>query len=269
MNNREVKRRIASVKETVKITRAMYAISVAKMVKAKSALPLTEQFYENALSIMEKAASSSAPYFAERGSKTAFIVIGSDKGLCGDYNQRVFEKAQEVMRQVSEKFLFTVGSVTKEMLAKVGLEADVEFLHSAEDPSPESAYSMAEDLLNLYEEGLLDRVLLVYSKATANHSEPVVKSLLPYIAEQNLPAPQEGITESAVRKSVYEYLAGALYNGLWSSSLSEHIARVKAMMQATKNGEAMIADLTAKYNKIRQESITRSLQDAACSDQGL
>lgn len=260
MNNREIKRRIASVKETVKITRAMYSISVAKMLKGRAVLPASEEFYQESEAVLRRLAASSAPYFEQRGRKVAFIVIGGDKGLCGDYNQRVFETARDAMRKCDERYLFTVGSVVRDMLAKAGMEADVEFLHSAENPSPEASFSMAADLMNLYEEGMLDEIRLVYSRVTGNRSEVRAVKLLPYSAEGVLPEIREK-SEETVRRAAYQYLAAAMYHALVSSSLAEHLARVRAMPQATENGEKMIADLTAKYNKIRQESITRALQD--------
>ena len=266
MNNREIKRRIASVKETVKITRAMYSISVAKVLKGRAALPAADAFLDRATLLLERIAASSSDYFRERGERTAFIVIGGDKGLCGDFNQRVSEKAAQALKEKEERSLFTVGTVVRESLAKAGFEADVEFLHSAENPAPEAAYSMAADLMNLFDEGLLDEVRLVYSVVAGNHSEPIVRTLLPYHAEGKSTPLREGVTEGAVARAVYQYLAASLYEALLSSSLAENLARVKAMPQATENGEKMIADLTAKYNKVRQESITRALQDAALFD---
>ena len=103
---------------------------------------------------------------------------------------------------------------------------------------------------------------------TGNRSEVLVKTLLPYAPKESLPLPLEGVTEGALARAIYQYLAGAIYHALISSALAENLARVKAMPQATENGEAMIAELTAKYNKIRQESITRALQDVGSSDNG-
>lgn len=268
MNGREIKRRIASVKETVKITRAMYSISVAKTIKGRTVLPPASAFYDRCRSLMERFAATESPYFLKRGEKVAFIVIGGDKGLCGDYNQRICEYALAEMKKVSERFLFTVGTVTRDMLAKAGIEADMEFLHSAENPTPEAAYAMAADLMNLYDEGMLDEIRLLFSEVTDSHSEPISLTLLPFLTEQAAPLPREGIKEGAVKRGVYQYLAAALYRALVSASLAEHLARVKAMPQATENGEEMIANLTAKYNRMRQEGITRALQDASPSDSG-
>ena len=263
MNNREIKRRIASVKETVKITRAMHAISVAKMMKGRALLPVAERFEKACRDVMDSIAYAPYPYFKDAGDRIAFIVIGGDKGLCGDYNARVFECAYEALSRTQDRYLFTVGSVVRDMLGKAGMEADMEFLHSAENPSPEASYSMAADLINLFDEGMLDEIYLVYSKVTDSHYEPIVERLLPYLPKGEGSLPQEGVTEQTVKRAIYQYLSAAIYRALISSALAEHLARVKAMPLATENGEAMIADLTAKYHKVRQESITRAMQDVS------
>ena len=267
MNNREIRRRIASVKETVKITRAMYSISVAKMTRARAALPAADRFYDNSYRLLRGLTFYPSPFFSERGKRAAFIVIGGDKGLCGDYNQRLFERAYEALRTREERSLFIVGGVAREMLAKVGIEADVEFLHTAESPSPEASYSMAADLMNLYREDMLDEVFLVYSKVEVDHSVVPVERLLPFASAEVSPF-AEPITEGTVDRAVYEYLSAAIYRALISSSLSEHFARVLAMPQATENGEKMIAELTSEYNKARQESITRALADVGSHKNG-
>ena len=84
MNSREIRRRIASVKETVKITKAMYSISVAKTMKGKRILPDAKRFFdENRRVFSEIACLSGASYFRARGERAAFVVIGGEKGLCG------------------------------------------------------------------------------------------------------------------------------------------------------------------------------------------
>jgi len=266
VNNREVKRRISSVKETVKIYRAMYSISVARMIKCRAALPIAERFYHTSGDLLSRLTDRPMDFFRERGHRTAFIVIGGDKGLCGDYNEKIALYAASLLRAAEEKYLFTVGSVTRDMISKYGFAPDVEFLHSADNPSPEAAFSMAADLMNLYEEGMLDEVRLVYSDVVDNRPVPVSERILPFLGtsealrDETEPL-RETPTEGAVRRSLYTYLASALYRALILASLAEHLSRVRAMPQATENAEKMIADLTAKYNKIRQESITRALQD--------
>lgn len=260
MNNREIKRRIESVKETVKITRAMFAISMAKLTRARSRIPAADRFYECSRRILGGLSYTASPFFEERGKRAAFIVIGGDKGLCGDYNQKLFERAYQALRTREERYLFIVGGAARERLSKVGIEADVEFLHSAESPSPEASFSIAADLINLYREEMLDEVFIVYSRVEGDHSVVPVERLLPFDREEATPFYEE-MTESTVDRAVYEYVAAAIFRALVSSSVAEHFARVLAMPEATENGEKMISELTSEYNKARQESITRALAD--------
>ena len=260
MNNHEIKRRIESVKETVKITRAMFAISMAKLRRARGTFPFADRFYEESLRILKRVSFAPSPFFKERGKRAAFIVIGGDKGLCGDYNQRLFESAVKALKTREERYLFIVGGAARDRLSKVGIEADVEFLHSAENPSPEASFSIAADLMNLYREDMLDELFLVYSAVEGDHTCVPVRRLLPF-TPTDAPPFEEAVTEQTVDRAVYEYLAAAIYRALVSASLSEHFSRVLAMPQATENGEKMIAELTTIYNKARQESITRALAD--------
>ena len=268
MNNREIKRRIASVTETVKITRAMYSISVAKMTRAKAALTTADRFYQTAGNLLKNVAAASSDYFVDRGERTAFIVIGGDKGLCGDYNLALFDRAYKELRATEERFLFIVGGIVKDMLSKAGIEADVEFLHSAENPSPEVSYSMAADLMNLYRDGLLDRIELIYSTVEGGRSVVKKQRMLPFIADKKVDLPVGGVSDMAVERAVYEYLSASLYRGLICASYAENFARMLAMPQATENGEKMISELTSEYNKARQEGITRALADVGSRMKG-
>ena len=270
MNSREIRRRIASVKETVKITKAMYSISVAKTMKGKRILPDAKRFFEeNRRVFSEIACLSGASYFRARGERAAFVVIGGEKGLCGDYNQRVFESARAELLRKKERYLFTVGTLIRELLNKGGFDVDVDFLHSAESYAPESAYAMAADLISLYDEDMLDEIYLIYSRVEGNHSVVACEKLLPFDKGDARYEQSEPLSEEVVLKALLHYLSASIYHALVSSALAENLARVKAMSQATKNGEEMIADLTAKYNKVRQETITRALQDVGSADQAI
>ncbi len=269
MTNREIKRRIVSVKETVKITKAMYAISVAKMTKARGAI-VSAEAYKHACEEMIRSVAVSAsvkdPYFTERGARAGFLVIAGDKGLCGDYNTKVFERAMRAIEEKTEKYIFTVGSVTREAFHKAGIAVDIEFLNSAESPSPETAESLMSDVLYLFESDMLDEVYVVFTEVKGNASEVVLKKLLPIPVEEGEKTLIEPGAFELLPRAVGTYLSSFIYYALISSSLAENLARVKAMSQATDNGEKMIAALTAKFNRLRQEGITRDLQDARMSD---
>lgn len=269
MTNREIKRRIGSVKETVKITKAMYSISVAKMLRAKEVVPKAEAYKaasEEMLSLVARSMAAKEPYFAPRGDRAGFLVIAGDKGLCGDFNQKVVECAMRAIREKTERYVFTVGSVTRESFRKAGVSPDIEFLNTAENPSPETASSIASDILYLFESDMLDEIWFVFTEVKENGAEVALKRVLPFAASEGEAVLIEPSESDLLPKAMERYLSAFVYYALISSSLAENLARVKAMPQATNNGEKMIAALTAKYNRLRQESITRALQDAGVSD---
>ena len=263
MTNREIKRRITSVKETVKITKAMYSISVAKMMGVRASLDAATRYADGMKGIMDvvSAAFPQGNYFSERGERTGFIVISSDKGLCGDYNAAIFEKAKEELRSTKESSIFTIGSVVRDMLSKNGLEADVEYLRASAVHGTSEA--IAKDICDLYDSDMLDVVKIVYTASAT--SGVVVERLLP-IARGTASVEIEPKNHATMRKCVCEYIAARVRQALLASSLAEHTIRARVMSQSTDNAEEMIEDLTAKYNRIRQESITRALQDVSGAD---
>lgn len=269
MTNREIKRRILSVRETVKITKAMHLISVAKMTRARASIPPAYAYNRASISLLSDvvaSASEESIYLGKKGKRAGFLVIAGDKGLCGDYNQKVFEAALDEIKRKEESYVFTVGSVTRELFRKAGISVDVEFLNSAESPSPETAFSIASDVLYLFENDMLDEIYAVYTEGEKNPSEIRVKRLLPYSEREGKRAESIPNTDDLLRSAVVNYLSAFIYYAILSSSLAENIARIKAMSQATENGKKMIESLTAKYNRLRQEGITRALQSTSTSE---
>ncbi|MBP5405174.1 MAG: F0F1 ATP synthase subunit gamma [Clostridia bacterium] len=264
MTNREIKRRLSSVRETVKITKAMYSISMAKMMAAKSALAEAEKYRDGCLSVLRSLSPSfsESSFFRRKGKRIGFLVIAADKGLCGDHNTLVFQKAEKEMSSAEEKYIFTMGSVLHDLFSKAGKEIDMEYLRFS--ASYAAAENVADDLLYLYEKDLLDEVKVVYADGVAK--EIRVVTLLPFEEKGDRALEVFPKSRETLVKCVRNYLISALRYMLVSASLAENKARARIMSQSTDNAEEMIKDLTAEYNRIRQESITRALQDASVTD---
>ena len=251
------------MQETLKITKAMYSISVAKMIAARSALPAAMEYRDTCARIL-RSVSASFPkdrFFVRRGARTGYLVIGADKGLCGDYNALIFAKAKESIDRTEEKYIFTVGNVAREWFKKAGYEVDMEYLRASTSYSAASA--IAEDMLLLYENDMLDAIEVIYTDSGENVVS--VLPLFPLEAGRDV-VETEPLTPSALRKCVKEHLIASLRYTLVSAALAEHTARARIMSQSTDNAEEMIGELTAKYNRARQESITRALQDGYAAD---
>lgn len=264
MTNREIKRRILSVRETVKITKAMYSISVAKMIAAKSALADAERYRDGCLSVLRSLAPafSESPFLYREGKRVGFLVIAADKGLCGDHNLAVFERAKAEIAAAEERYLFTMGNVLHDLFTKAGYEIDMEYLRFSS--SYTAAETIADDVLYLYEKDMLDEVKVVYADGAAN--EVRVVTLLPFEEVGKSPVEVFPKSQATLLKCVRNYMISSLRYALVTSALAENKARARMMSQSTDNAEEMIKDLTAKYNRVRQESITRALQDASVTD---
>jgi len=266
VTNREIKRRIVSVQETVKITKAMYSISMAKMIAAKAALPAAIEYRDVCARIL-RTVSASFPkesFFLQKGERTGFLVIAADKGLCGDHNVQVFECAKAAIDQTEERYIFTVGNVALDSFTKAGYAVDMEYLRAS--TSYAAASAIADDMLLLYENDMLDTIKVVYTEA--GKSAVTVETLLPIEAGEEK-VEIEPFTPSSLHHCVREHLIATLRYMLMSSSLAEHTARARIMSQSTDNAEEMIGELTAKYNRARQESITRALQDGRVTDKSI
>ena len=258
MTNREIKRRIGTVKETMKITDAMYSISMAKTVSTRASLEAADRYDGVTARMMENVAGAfpDHPLFKERGARTGYIVVTSDKGLCGDYNQLVADRAREEILSAEERYVFTVGSTGRDMLAKSGIEADAEYLRGTAVHT--TSESVARDMLDLYMGDMLDVVKVVYTDVKGQAD--ATKTILPIrVSPRHVEV--DPLVPSTAEKCALRYLTARMRAVLLNAALSEHVARARVMSQATDNAEEMIGDLTAKYNRARQESITRALQD--------
>jgi len=273
----DIRHSIRSISDTEQITRAMHLISTSKMQKAINKYESNHVHFERVQSTLKDIFTHSHdlhhPYIGEsEHGRAAYVVIAADKGLCGGYNHNVLNFALELMQQSEERYILTVGQVARAFFERRGYMIDVEFLHVSQNPSLYNARNITNDILELYDNGLMEEVYVVY---TQFHSplkqEPKAIKLLPlsmsnlegvdteiqYTAEMNYhPTPRE-----VFDVLVPQYIIGLVYGCLVQSYASEHCARMTAMESATNNAEEMITDLTKKYNRARQAAITNEISE--------
>lgn len=273
----DIKHSIRSISDTEQITRAMHLISTSKMKKAISKYESNHVHFERVQSALKDIFAHSHdlhhPYIGEsEHGRAAYVVIAADKGLCGGYNHNVLNYALELMKESEEKYILTVGQEARAFFDRRGYMIDVEFLHVSQNPSLYNARNITKDILELYDNGLMDEVYVVYTQFhSVLKQEPKVLKLLPlsmsnfedvntetqYSAEMNYhPSPKE-----VFDILVPQYIIGLVYGCLVQSYASEHCARMTAMENATKNAEEMISDLTKKYNQARQAAITNEISE--------
>jgi F-type H+-transporting ATPase subunit gamma len=276
-NMGDIKHSIHSISETEQITRAMHLISTSKMRKAIAKFESNRIYYERVLStikdILLHTRDISHPYIGESdGKRAAYIVIAADKGLCGGYNHNVLELALRHMQENEERYILTVGQEARAFFDRRGYMVDVEFLHVSQNPSLYNARNITIDILELFENNIMDEVYIVYTHfISALKQEPIVQKLLPlsmsglrgveteatYTAELNYhPSPKE-----VFDTLVPQYIIGFVYGCLVQSYASEQCARMTAMESATDNAEKMIDNLTKEYNRARQQAITKEISE--------
>lgn len=281
-NTREIQKRMKSIKDTMKITNAMYMISSSKLRGAKQKLEDTEPyFYSLQMAIsrfLRHTPDTKSRYFDQREDireeekKRGYIVITADKGLAGAYNHNVIKMAHELFEQGKNNKLFVVGELGRQYFAKEGLEVDTEFKYTVQNPSLHRARVITDRIMELYDAGELDEIYVVYTKMENAFTMNADKiKLLPLKKEdfmQRVPIDiyQEEIKVEPSMEAILEHVApnfvtGIIYGTLVESFASEQNSRMMAMQTATDSAKAMLQELSIQYNRVRQAAITQQITE--------
>jgi F-type H+-transporting ATPase subunit gamma len=272
----EIKHHIRTIKETEQLTRAMHLISIAKMRKAQLLYQknhLYERRVRSALKdILLHSKDIRHPFLQHaRRDRVAYVVIAGDKGMCGSYNNNVLNLAVEDMQDKKEKYILTVGQMARTFFQAKGYQPDIDFLHTAQNPSLYNARRIAGDIIGLYNDGIMDEVRVAFTKfhSPTRHHPQVYKLLPVEISDfDDVEAPPDyqagGMLympspETVFNTMVTHYVIGMIYSTLVQSSASEHSARMLAMETATRNAQKMTQRLRLEFNRARQERITSEI----------
>ncbi len=273
----DIRHSIHSVTDMEQITRAMHLISTSKMRKAIAKYETNHTHFVRVRAtlkdILAHTHELSHPYIGEsEGGKAAYVVIAADKGLCGGYNHNVLNLAYQTMQKSEDRYILTVGQEARVFFERKGFTIDVEFLHVAQNPSLYYARGITKDLLDLFDNGIMNEVYVVYTHFISSmRQEPRVLKLLPLSMSnyQDVDTEAEYSAEMVYHPSpkqvfdtlVPQYIIGLVYGCLVSSLASEQCARMIAMENATNNAEERIAQLTMQYNRARQAAITAEISE--------
>lgn len=285
---KEIKGRIASVRNTLKITSAMKLVSSAKLRKAQKAIenmrPYEEQL-QGILSSLGGAEGTKSADFVREGDEKGltgtkprvFVAIASNSSLCGGFNAAAVAKVRELRREGD--VVYSVGRKMADAMRRDGFPSPEDLNDLAEHPVFARVADLVEALSKQWEEGKFAQVLLVYNHFVSTaRQEPVAELLLDADSSAQLPQedaviPSDSEESSDViiepsRKELLKVLLPKtrklkLYAALLDSSAAEHAARTVAMQTATDNGENLLQELTLQYNKGRQQKITSEILDLA------
>ena len=285
---RLIKRRIRSINNTRKITRAMELVAAAKMRKAVH-MATTSRDYSRAAEEIVKDIRSRIPEKSHpllSGNKHAkhclLIVVGSNRGLCGGFNTQVLKKTMEFIKSRTETSLriVTIGRRTELAMKRSSYPIDAAFDSMADAPHFDKTRPISVLAYNEFIEGKVDRVFLAYTDfKSALTQTPNVKQLLPIIPESELPEIPEHVADEPLNEVIDSHilfepdprsildamlprlLETEMYQALLESSASEHASRMMAMRSASDNASDIVKDLTFSFNQARQASITREISE--------
>ena len=264
---KEIRTHIKSVEQTLKITNAMYLISSFNLRKARRQLTDVEPYFskiEATISdILHHSPEIDHRFFDKRPGippdkqKTGFIVITGDKGLAGAYNHNILKLAEEKMSRAANPSLFVVGQVGRSYFLEHGIPIDVEFLYTAQDPNMGRARDMAELMLDLYLDGQLDEVYVLFPKMDPDVFPEYEKNRDSY----NRDVVYVPSVKAVMDRLVPGYVKGDLFGALVESYCSEQNARMTAMKSSSDNARAMLQRLNLSFNRARQAAITQEITE--------
>ena len=271
-STREIKRRISSVRNTQKITRAMEMVASVKMRKARqqmlSARPYAEKLLEISGHLRASMSANLSPLLASRPAKKInLIVVTSDKGLCGGFNAYVCRKAVDFIREHEsvEIQLTVIGKKGNDFFKRRTTPILDSYADVFIKPKYADAAHAAGKIMNDFLSGVADESWIVYNELTgAAAQRTVVRKLLPIeppeMEKKSIPEylvePDEGtVVDLVLRK----YQLFQMWRIFLESYAAEQASRMTAMHGATKNAGELITKLSLSYNKARQGSITKEL----------
>ena len=272
---RDIKRRKSSISSTQQITKAMKLVSTVKLQKAKSRAEQTNPYfnymYKTVGSMLAKSGNINHPYLNPGDSKRkAVVVITSNRGLAGGYNSNVVKLITQGDFNKEDLDIYAIGGKGADMLASRGYKIVESAPEIMENPTYADAAVLCRKVLDSFTKGEVGEIYLAYThfKNTVTHV-PTLMKLLPVefdeaelLAEDaNVMMNYEPNEEEALDMISPKYVTSLFYGALVEAHASENGARMQAMDSATSNAEEMISDLTLKYNRARQGSITQELTE--------
>ena len=276
---KEIRGKIKSVENTKKITKAMEMVSVSKMRKAQERMRAARPYSEKIRDIAANLGQANPEYthaFMKTSEAKAigFIVVTSDKGLCGGLNTNLLRLVTAKLReaQAAGKTVDSVaiGSKGLGFLNRIGGRVVAHVTHLGDTPHLEKLIGPVKTLLDAYAEGKISAVYLCYTRfINTIKQEPVVQQLLPLPAE-SMTADKgehgwdyiyEPDAATVIDELLVRYTEALVFQAVAENMASEHSARMVAMKAATDNAGNLIAELKLIYNRTRQAAITKELSE--------
>ncbi|SHG06932.1 F0F1 ATP synthase subunit gamma [Vibrio gazogenes] len=276
---KEIRSKIGSVKSTQKITKAMEMVAASKMRRSQDAMESSRPYAETMRKVIGHVANANLeyrhPYLEEREAKrVGYIIISTDRGLCGGLNINLFKKALLDMTSWSEKNvdvdLAVIGSKATTFFNNSGAKVAAQTSGLGDAPSLEDLIGSVNVMLKKYDEGELDRLYVVFNRfVNTMVQEPTIDQLLPLPKSDSKEVKREHSWDYLYEPEpkplldmlLQRYIESQVYQGVVENLACEQAARMVAMKAATDNAGNLIEDLELVYNKARQAAITQELSE--------
>ena len=275
---KEIRTKIASVKNTQKITRAMEMVAASKMRKAQNRMQAARPYANKIRNVIAHLAHAHSeythPFMIEREQKTriGLIIVSTDRGLCGGLNSNLFrdllKKMSDWQKQGLEVDLCIIGSKAVGFFGRLGLNIIGQATHIGDEPGVENLIGTVKIMLDKYMAEEIDELYLASNEFVNSMTQkPVIEELLPL-----QPSDEDGLkhhwdyiyepeAQVTIEQLLTRYIESLVYQGVVENIACEQAARMVAMKSASDNAATLIEDLELVYNKARQAAITQELSE--------
>lgn len=279
---KEIRAKVASIKSTQKITRAMQMVAASKMRRAQERMQLGRPYADSMRRVVSHLVKASPdykhPYLVPRAvNRVGYIVVSSDRGLAGGLNINLFKKLMRHVKQQKSQSVETrfavIGQKGVSFFKTFGGTVIAAETHYGDNPSFEQLSVPVQVMLDAYNRGEIDEIYLVYNEfVNAMTQNPSVQRLVPIAAESLVDETMENreyswdyiyepTTKELLDGLMGRYVESIVYQGVVENIASEQSARMVAMKAATDNAGNLINELQLVYNKLRQAAITREISE--------
>ena len=276
-SGKEIRAQIKSISNTRKITSAMEMVAASKMRKAQDRMAASRPYSEKMLGVIHHLAQANPeyhhPYLMKREVKrVGFIIISSDRGLCGGLNNNLFRDVLKRMRDLHDQGveidICTIGQKASNFFSRLGtLKAQV--THLGDTPEIADIIGTVKCMLSAYDSGELDQTFVVFNRfVNTMTQQPFFEQLLPIATDEEEEALKhhwdyiyEPDAKSVLDGLLMRFVESQVYQGVVENIACEMAARMVAMKAATDNAGNLIDELQLAYNKARQAAITQELSE--------
>ena len=275
---KEIRRKISSIKSTQKITRAMELVAASKLKKCQQRMSLSKPYATKIRQIISHLADSNTeykhPFLQKRTSlkRVGYLVISSDRGLCGPLNSALFRSVlldmKEKEQQGIEVDVCPIGIKAVQLFKRINSRIVAQASHLGEKPAMSELIGVIKTLLDEFAAGKIDALYICANDfVNTMKQQPYIETLLPVVAEENSTLKHhwdylyEPEAKTLLDYLLRRYVESQVYQGVIENVACEQAARMVAMKSATDNAGEIINDLQLVYNKARQAAITQEISE--------